>query len=394
MIYSILTASLIPLGFLYLVKWLNFFETHQARWLMLALAWGVLSVELSYLVDHPLRLLTSMAFIGTHTAPTVEEIFKSLVLLFLVRRASTTFFVDGAVYGFAAGIGFAIAENMLYLSRVDMNTGVVMSTSRAFVASILHGSTTAIVGMMLAGFPLGRVHHVLLRWVIGLAIAISIHTLYNETAFHQFAFGQTGLLVLSAIAFSAFALVALAILGGLRRERLRIRRSLGMTAGAPRAEARLIQRFDDLDELLAPVEARFGSAKREQVAQALLTTAQLSMKQDQLKKTRDTEVRAELTPQIADLKRELKIQRAEVGLYVMSMVRSILPRTKWSIWARLEQALAGRPSTSEGLWQAVDRHVAQGLAGRPSTSESLWQAVDRHVASSPSRRTDDEMLLR
>jgi RsiW-degrading membrane proteinase PrsW (M82 family) len=358
MVYSILTVSLIPLVFLYLVKWLNFFETHQARWLMLALGWGVLSVELSYQVDHPLRLLTSMAFIGTHTAPTVEEIFKSLVLLFLVRRASTTFFVDGAVYGFAAGIGFAIAENMLYLSRVDMNTGVVMATSRAFVASILHGSTTAIVGMMLAGFPLGRVHHVLLRWVIGLAIAISIHTLYNETAFHQFAFGQTGLLVLGAIAFSAFALVVLAILWGLRRERLRIRRSLGMTSGAPRAEARLIQRFDDLDELLAPVEARFGSAKREQVAQALLTSAQLSMKQDQLKKTRDAEVRAALTPQIADLKRELKTQRAEVGVYVMSMVRSILPRTKWSIWVRLEQALAGRPSTGESVWQAVGRYVA------------------------------------
>jgi len=28
-------------------------------------------------------------------------------------------FVDGAVYGFAAGIGFAIAENMLYLSRLE-----------------------------------------------------------------------------------------------------------------------------------------------------------------------------------------------------------------------------------------------------------------------------------
>jgi RsiW-degrading membrane proteinase PrsW (M82 family) len=358
MIYSILTASLIPLVFLYLVKWLNFFETHQARWLMLALGWGVLSVELSYLVDHPLRLLMGMPFIATHTAPVVEEIFKSLVLLFLVRRASTTFFVDGAVYGFAAGIGFAIAENMLYLSRVDMNTGVIISTSRAFVASIMHGSSTAIVGMMLAGFPLGRVHHVLLRWVIGLAIAISIHTIYNATAFHQFAFGQTGLLVLSAIAFSAFALVALAILWGLRRERLRIRRSLGTAADTPRGEARLIQRIDDLDELLAPVEARFGSAKREQVARALLTTAQLSMKQDQLKKTRDTEVRAELTPQIADLKRELKIQRAEVGMYVMSMVRSILPRTKWSIWVRLEQTLAGRRSTSNSVWQAVDRHMS------------------------------------
>src|SRR5438876_6319790 len=198
--YSILVASVIPLVFLYLVKWLNFFETHRVRLIVLALVLGAISVELSYQVSHPMRLVLGMPFVATHTAPFVEEIFKSLVLLYLVRRADTTFFVDGAVYGFASGIGFAIAENMLYLSRVDLDTGVVVATSRAFVASVLHGSTTAMVGMALAGFPLGRVNHPLLRWLIGLAVAITIHTTYNSTAFHHFVFGQTGLLVLAAIA--------------------------------------------------------------------------------------------------------------------------------------------------------------------------------------------------
>src|SRR3989442_15075650 len=103
-VYSILTASLIPLGFLYIVKWLNFFETHRFRLILLALIWGAIAVELSYQVDHPIRLILGMQFIATHTAPVVEEVFKSLILLYLVRRADTTFYVDGAVYGFAAGI--------------------------------------------------------------------------------------------------------------------------------------------------------------------------------------------------------------------------------------------------------------------------------------------------
>src|SRR6266496_4740478 len=145
--YSILVASVIPLLFLYLIKWLNFFETHRFRLILLALAWGAISVELSYQVSHPMALVLGKQFVGTHTAPIVEEIFKSLVLLYLVRRADTTFFVDGAVYGFASGIGFAIAENMLYLSRVDVDTGVLLGITRAFMASVLHGSTTAIVGM-------------------------------------------------------------------------------------------------------------------------------------------------------------------------------------------------------------------------------------------------------
>ena len=166
---SILIASVIPLCFLFLIAWLNFFETYRIKLILLALVWGAISVELSYLVDHPLRLIFGVQLISTRTAPFVEEIFKSLVLLYIVRRAHTTFFVDGAVYGFAAGIGFAIAENMLYLSRVDVDTGVVVGVVRAFVSSVMHGSTTAIVGMALAGFPMGGLNrHPLAGWVIGL----------------------------------------------------------------------------------------------------------------------------------------------------------------------------------------------------------------------------------
>src|SRR5438093_11203108 len=199
--YSILIASLIPLLFLFLIKWLNFFETHRVMLIILALLWGAISTELSYLVSHPMALVLGKQFVGTHTAPIVEEIFKSLVLLYLVRRADTTFFVDGAVYGFASGIGFAIAENMLYLSRVDVDTGLVVGTTRAFVSSVMHGSTTAVVGMAVAGFPLGPIKHPLLAWVIGLVVAIAAHTAYNNTAFHHFVFGQTGYVVLACIAF-------------------------------------------------------------------------------------------------------------------------------------------------------------------------------------------------
>jgi RsiW-degrading membrane proteinase PrsW (M82 family) len=353
MSYSILVASIVPLALLYVIKWLNFFETHRVRLVLLALVWGAISVELSYLVDHPLRLVLGTYFVGVHSAPIVEEIFKSLILLYLVRRADTSFFVDGAVYGFASGIGFAIAENMLYLSRLDLDTGVVVATSRAFVSSVLHGSTTAMVGMALAGFPLGRINHPLLRWLVGLTVAIAIHTTYNSTAFHHFVFGQTGLLVLAAIAFGALLLVAAAVLWGLRLERRRLRKTLGMKAGGSKGEARIIQRIDDLDELLAPVEKRFGELKREQVANALLLGAQLTMKQEQLKRTRDHELRTELAPHVTELKRELKQARDDVGIYVMSYVRSIMPRTSWSMWARLEQIMAKIERGGTNLWTAL-----------------------------------------
>jgi RsiW-degrading membrane proteinase PrsW (M82 family) len=374
--YAILIASLIPLVFLYLIKWLNFFETHRFRLILLALVWGAVSTELSYLVSHPMAGVLGKQFVVTHTAPFVEEIFKSLVLLYLVRRADTTFFVDGAVYGFASGIGFAIAENMLYLSRVDADTGLIVGTLRAFAASVLHGSTTAIVGMAVAGFPLGRVNHPLLAWVVGLTVAISIHTAFNNTAYYNFAFGQTAYVALAGIAFAALALATTAMLWGLRRERNRLRKSLGMRTGASKGgEAMLVQRIDDLDDLLAPVEERFGEIKREQVATVLLLGAQLAMKQDLIRKTKDPELRAELAVQITETKRDLKQHRHEVGMYVMSYVRSIMPKTTWSLWARLEQMLTKLEAPRTNLWNALGAK----LAAHDSTGRGLHARIQTEL---------------
>ena len=378
MSYSIIVASVIPLLFLYVIKWLNFFETHKARFVLLALVWGAISVELSYQVDHPLRLALGTLIVGTRTAPVVEEVFKSLVLLYLVRRADTTFFVDGAVYGFAAGVGFAIAENMLYLSRVDVGTGVVLATQRAFVSSVLHGSCTAIVGMALAGFPVaGLNRHPVVAWLIGLAAAIAIHMAFNSTAFHTFVFGQTGYLVLAAIAFSALILVGAAVFWGVRRERRRLRKSLGMSPGVSKGERMLVRRIEDFDQLLAPIEERYGEIKREQAANALLLAAQLAMKQDQIRKTRDPELRAELAPQITQLKRDLKKARDDVGIYVMSYVRSIVPKPTWSIWARLGQILSKMEPASMNLWKTVEA----ALRTTEAAGETMHAAIQAVLAS-------------
>jgi len=44
----------------------------------------------------------------------VSEKSSALILIYLVRRPFT-YFVDGAIYGFAIGVGFAIIENYSYI---------------------------------------------------------------------------------------------------------------------------------------------------------------------------------------------------------------------------------------------------------------------------------------
>jgi len=368
MIYSILIASAVPLIFLFLIKWLNFFETHRARLIFLALAWGAFSVELSYLVDHPLVALVGRQYLATHSAPVVEEIFKSLILLYLVRRADYKHFVDGAIYGLAAGLGFAIAENMLYLSRVDVNTGLILAVTRAFSTSLMHGSATAVVGIAIGGFPLTRAIWPWLALIIGWIIAITYHISFNRFVFAKPGF--TGLLILVGMAFAGLMLVAAAILWGLAQERRRLRKSLGLKIGVSKGEAGLIQHIEDLDDMLAPVEQRFGAGKREQVAHVLLLAAQLGMQEEQIRKTRDAELRVELAAQITDAKRELKRQRRVVGMYAMSYVRSIMPKAKWSLWARLGQSLTRVPASAGSIWSAVDSRV--GLAAGAGVSNYVY----------------------
>ncbi|MEO6929155.1 MAG: PrsW family glutamic-type intramembrane protease [Casimicrobiaceae bacterium] len=358
MIYSVLIAAAVPLVFLYLVKRLNFFETHRRGPLYAALLWGALSVELSYLVSHPMALQLSRQFVGTHTGPIVEEIFKSLILLFLVRRSDHNFFVDGAIYGFASGVGFAVAENMLYLSRVGVDTGLIISITRSFSSSVMHGSSTALVGIAIGGFPLRRVSHPILAWIVGLLVAIAYHIGYNRVAYLQI--GKSGLLVLVAAAFAGLLLVATAVMWAIARERRRLHRSLVRDGTVSKGEASLVQRLDDLDDLLAPVEQRFGAQKRAKVADALVLGAQLALQQSQIRSTKDGELRTELAAEITASKRELRRLRREIGVYAMSYVRTLVPRMTWSMWARLAQAIASGTPSVPGIWHSAAARQAPG----------------------------------
>jgi hypothetical protein len=116
--------------------------------------------------------------------------------------------------------------------------------------------------------------------------------------------------------------------------------------------------MEDLDDLLAPVEERFGEVKREQVANALRLGAQLAMKQDLIRKTKDQELRVELAAQITELKRELRQARNDVGIYVMSLARSLVGKTSWSMWASLGRTLAKLDAAKTNLWSELERRLA------------------------------------
>jgi RsiW-degrading membrane proteinase PrsW (M82 family) len=374
-IFAVLVASLVPLTFLYVIHRLDVFDTNRPRLILLAFAWGCIAFGCSYAVNHPMVPIVGKPFVATRIAPVVEEIFKSLVLLHLVSRADFNHRVDGAVYGFAAGIGFSVAENMLYLSRVDVNAGVVLAVTRAFSSSILHGSTTALVGGVIGGRQLRRGHGGLAALLVGWAAAIALHMAFNRLAFE--ALGPLGIYVLSGLAFTGAIAVGVLITIGVRQQALWLRRSLVAELGIAPAEARLVQRLGELDELLVPVRRQFGDGTAERVEALVRAQARLIIDKDVLRRTRGRAARRALTASLAQERAALDDARRDLGMGVMASVRSLVPLRGRSMWKRLSaRAPAG---VARRLPRPRRKHANAGLYDRPALA-SAASALDATLA--------------
>jgi RsiW-degrading membrane proteinase PrsW (M82 family) len=117
-----------------------------------------------------------------YVAPFVEEALKAMIVWVLMRNNRVGFLVDAAIFGFATGAGFAIFENLYYLTILpDMKMGTWIV--RGFGTAIMHGGATAIFAVithtMLEQYPTRG----WLALLPGLLIAVITHSVFNHFFF-------------------------------------------------------------------------------------------------------------------------------------------------------------------------------------------------------------------
>lgn len=176
-------VSLIPAFlFLLLLLYLDSLKLVNQMILVLCLAWGLLSAGACFFVNTWLINATGIPFesYSGFIAPFVEEILKLLLLIVLIRKNKIGFMIDGAIYGFAIGSGFSLAENAFYLFHfAGSENNLMVWITRGFGTALMHGGTTAIFGIMTMS-ALNR-HSNPLKAVIGGAfLSILIHGIYNQ----------------------------------------------------------------------------------------------------------------------------------------------------------------------------------------------------------------------
>ncbi len=167
--------------FLAVLVYLDSYKLVPVKWVVGAIVLGCIAGVASY----PLNMIglrwLNMDFTAytRYGAPIVEEALKALIIWVLMRTNRIGFLVDAAIFGFAVGAGFAIFENLYYLTILpDMKMGTWMV--RGFGTAIMHGGATAIFAVithtMLEQYPTKG----WLALLPGLLIAVITHSVFNH----------------------------------------------------------------------------------------------------------------------------------------------------------------------------------------------------------------------
>ena len=363
MILGLLLALTIPLLSLSIIRKFDFFQTGHFRFIVLCLAWGGAAYALAVFLNSSIvnAGLADWEQVVRFVAPPIEETLKALFLLYLVGRPQFTYSVDGAVYGFAAGIGFAVFENYEYVTGTP-EIALAVALQRVFSTNLIHASSSAILGSTLGIFRLETSKS---RWLIligGVALAIGQHMLFNNMVSRG-----TYLIVAILAGFIGTAYIYYSMRRGIKTARGWIKEKLGMADRVTSGEASLVNRLESAEEILAPVADRFGSEIASQVERLLFLQARLGIKRKTLDSFQENEhMRHAVETEMMEMREEMEKLRRGIGTYVMLFVRGTYTEDVISVWDQMQAKIQERSAAAGGqkgggLWSTLDGRLNQPI---------------------------------
>ena len=147
-------------------------------------------------------------------AGTTEETLKlTMVMLYIWRNPLFDEVMDGILYTAASSLGFALLENVLYVSKFGIGTGLV----RAFTAVPLHATASGIMGYFVGRAKFAKGGGTALWLIFGLMTAIFIHGTYDWAAMSGGGFGglipaNQGVVIGCVLGIPAIGMIVLRIL--------------------------------------------------------------------------------------------------------------------------------------------------------------------------------------
>lgn len=346
LVIAYVIALAIPILSVYFIRALDLFGTANTGTLVRCILWGaVAAFGLAYVINKGVLeqlMLTgatrtdSMQLVVRLTAPIVEEILKALFLIYLIRRPTFRYFVDGAIYGFGVGIGFAMMENVVYLS--SSNAVLALAISRVLSTSLMHAMASALVGISLGRL---RRSNARLLPVAGILVAIIVHIVYNNIV--NSLNGTVLLLVAISIGIGGAAFIGLEIQQGLNEEKRRFSQTFGRKSDVSEGEVMTIQRMggSSLEEMMSRLQAQVGDENIALIRRMLVTQANIGILQNNLSSGNvSPRLRKAWEAEIAERRAEFQQIRKELDRTVTTYMQSMFPPDDpgMSDWLQAEMA--------------------------------------------------------
>lgn len=343
---SIAIALIVPVGFLFLLRKFDLFRTGKFKWNIVTLIAGIVAYYFAAKINPAMVNAGWVTWdqVTRFTAPIVEETLKSIILLYIVSRADFNYVVDGALFGFGAGIGFAIIENVEYVNG-HAEIALVVALARVFSTNLMHATGSGLIGTALAFFR-GEKN----KWRGGLVIlggyivAILFHGVFNTMV-------NAGTFLAFAIAYGVLgaALIWYVIKRGMNTQKEWVGEKLGDQDRVTKQETLAVTGIESVvEKLIEPFRERFGEKKVPLVRNLLYKQAEMGIKRKLIETTPSPTKRAEIEGIIQTLYREMEELRKQIGMYQMMFVREVYLSQDYQVWALIQTRIAESSTGQKG----------------------------------------------
>jgi RsiW-degrading membrane proteinase PrsW (M82 family)/CRP-like cAMP-binding protein len=375
-VIAYLIGIAIPAFTVYLFVMLDVFGTGKPSTLLLCGAWGAFGAfPLAWLINN-----TVMDWGMTYetltriTAPIIEEILKALVLIYLIRQPRFRYIVDGAVYGIAVGIGFALSENLFIYLPGAGNAVLATAISRTLSTSLMHATASGLVGI-----SLGRLRRVsdrrkIFMPLVGIGLAIAVHVGYNNVANELE--GAALLLVAIGIGLGGGFIIGWQIDQGLDEEKRRFAETLGLDVGVSTGERKAVQQLGgaSIDQIFDELQEFFGQHNVALVRRLLVIQANVGILQNNLSGPSSDRLRAAWEEEIAGYRQEIEQIRKQLGPAVNLFVGSVFPSDDAALQDAFSEELARFDPT---LVHTFDMFMRVSELAETFTPEQLAHMAER-----------------
>jgi RsiW-degrading membrane proteinase PrsW (M82 family) len=181
-----LAASLLPIVmFLIALVFLDSFKLVKLHHLLALILIGGLAAVIAFPINtFVFERFSSQAYYYSRIgSPLIEEILKGAAIVWLLANGYIAFMVDASIYGFAVGAGFVLVENTYYAGAFASGASSAVWLLRGFGLAIMHGGSTALLGLIGSTAVNDRASRNASRIAQGLIVAWAIHAFYNTSVF-------------------------------------------------------------------------------------------------------------------------------------------------------------------------------------------------------------------